>query len=84
KPAPAPAPAPSGGPFQVRFSSANKAKVMCGDGQQAEFVGATTLSFELRTSCRVKVGNAMTAFPVGKTASVTCTEADGNLTCSGY
>ena len=80
-----PAPPPAG-PFSVRFTVPGKEGVVqCGDGQQAEFVGSTTLSFQGVTTCRVVVGKdkKKAAVPVDRGGTITCTDSGGVLSCGG-
>jgi hypothetical protein len=76
---------PPGGPFTVRFSvPASEGKIQCGDGQTAEFVGATSMTFQSLTTCRVKTGGKdarQGVIQVERAGSITCTEAGTALSC---
>jgi outer membrane biosynthesis protein TonB len=83
-PAPASAPAASGGSFSVRFSvPGREARVQCGDGQAADFSGATSMTFATTTTCLVKVDHGRGAVQVSQTGTVTCAEDAGKVSCSG-
>ncbi len=89
-PAPAPAAAPAAdppppGPFTVRFSiPAREGKIQCGDGQTAEFVGSTSITFQGLTTCRVKTSGKEAkqgVIQVERASSVTCSETGTALSC---
>ncbi len=80
----APAPAPATGSFSVKFSTPGReAKLQCGDGQTSEFAGATTMSFSGTTTCLVRIDSGKGAVQVSRTATVTCSEDAGKVTCAG-
>jgi hypothetical protein len=70
--------------FTVRFSApGQEGKLECGDGQTAEFVGATNLTFTAVATCRVKMGGGFTVVQVSRTATVTCSVTSGRPFCTG-
>ena len=85
--APAPPSPPPAGPFSVRFNVPGmEGTVECGNGQQAEFVGSTTLIFqgvEGVVTCIVKSrkDKKKGAVQVDRGGTVTCTESDLGLSC---
>ncbi len=86
--APAPAPvtttAEVGGSFAVRVSAPGReARIRCGDGQAAEFAGATSLSFTSMQTCVVQIGRGRGALTVSGGCSAVCTEENGRVTCAG-
>ena len=82
----APVEAAPAGPFTVKFSVAGKeGKIQCGDGQSAEFVGGTSMSFDSVTTCRVKTSGKdgkQGVVQVEKAGSVTCAEFGTSLSCN--
>lgn len=75
---------PAGAPFSVKFvTPGREGKLQCGDGQTAEFAGATTMSFTTTTTCLVRIGQGKGPAQVSKTATVTCTEDNGKVSCTG-
>lgn len=83
--APPPEEPPAAGPFTVKFSiPGREGKIQCGDGQTAEFVGATSITFQGLTTCRVKTSGKEAkqgVVQVERASSVTCTEAGTALSC---
>jgi hypothetical protein len=76
--------APAGASFSVKFSiPGHEGKLQCGDGQTADFAGATTMSFEGTTTCLVRIGSGKGAVQVSKSATVTCSEDAGKVSCGG-
>lgn len=78
--------APASGPFTVKFSIPGKeGKVQCGDGQVAEFVGGTTMSFEGVTTCRVKVEKEKKqgVIQVDHAGTIVCNDSGSTLACGG-
>ena len=70
--------------YQVRFSAnGGEAKVQCGDGQTAEFAGSTSLTFVGTQTCRVRIGRGQGAVQVSRGGTVTCSDDNGKVTCTG-
>ena len=68
----------------MKFSiPGHEGKLQCGDGQTADFAGATTMSFEGTTTCLVRIGSGKGAVQVSKSATVTCSEDAGKVSCGG-
>jgi hypothetical protein len=83
-PAPVVTTAEVGGSFAVRVSAPGReARVRCGDGQAAEFSGATSLSFTSMQTCVVQIGHGRGALTVSGGCSAICTEENGRVTCTG-
>ncbi len=86
KPAPVEAAPPPSGPFSVKFSVPGKeGKIQCGDGQSAEFVSGTTMSFAGVTTCRVKTGGKdakQGVIQVERGGTVTCSDFGSSLSCN--
>lgn len=81
-----PVAAPASGPFTVKFSVPGKeGKVQCGDGQVAEFVGGTTMSFDGVTTCRVKVEKEKKqgVIQVDHGGTIVCNDFGSSLACGG-
>jgi len=82
----APVEAAPAGPFTVKFSVAGKeGKIQCGDGQSAEFVGGTSMSFDSVTTCRVKTSGKdgkQGVVQVEKAGTVSCAEFGTSLSCN--
>ena len=82
--APPPPPEPAAGSYSVKISTPGReAKVQCGDGQSAEFTGGTTLQFSGTVTCLVRMGQGRGPLQVSHSASVTCSEDGGRVTCTG-
>jgi hypothetical protein len=80
----APAPAPATSSYSVKFSTPGReGRLRCGDGQTAEFAGATTMSFSGTVTCLVQIDKGRGTVQVSKNATVTCSEDAGKVTCSG-
>ncbi len=76
--------APAGASFSVKFSAPGReGRLQCGDGQTADFAGATTMSFETTTTCLVRIDKGKGTVTVSKSAMVSCTEDAGLVACSG-
>lgn len=58
-----------------------EATLQCGDGQQAEFVGSTRLTFTDVTTCRIKVGESLGVITVQTDSSFSCSESAGRVSC---
>lgn len=70
--------------YPVKFTSPGReGKVRCGDGQTAEFSGATTLNFSGTVTCLVQIGQGRGAVQVSRSSTVTCSEDSGKVSCSG-
>ncbi|MFN7145369.1 MAG: hypothetical protein ACK4YP_16470 [Myxococcota bacterium] len=68
----------------MKFSTPGReARLQCGDGQTADFAGATTMSFSSTTTCLVRIDSGKGAVQVSRSAVVTCSEDAGKVTCSG-
>jgi hypothetical protein len=68
----------------VRFNVPGKeGRIQCGDGQTAEFVGSTNLSFDGTVTCRVKADKKQGVVQLEKAATITCTDAGTVLNCGG-
>ncbi|MSP54815.1 MAG: hypothetical protein EXR69_04300 [Myxococcales bacterium] len=80
-----PASTAAGGPtYPVKFTAPGReGKIRCGDGQTAEFAGATTLSFAGTVTCLVQIDKGRGAVQVGRSTTVTCSEDAGKVTCTG-
>lgn len=57
--------------------------MQCGDGQQASFVGATRLTFQDVTTCRIKVGPSIGVVQITGSAAFSCVESAGRINCAG-
>lgn len=70
--------------YPVKFTAPGReGKVRCGDGQTAEFSGATTLNFSGTVTCLVQIGQGRGAVQVSRSSTVTCSEDSGKVSCSG-
>lgn len=70
--------------YPVKFTAPGReGKVRCGDGQTAEFTGATTLNFSGTVTCLVQIGQGRGAVQVSRSSTVTCSEDSGKVSCSG-
>ena len=58
-------------------------KIRCGDGQTAEFAGATTLSFSGTVTCLVQIDKGRGAVQISRSTTVSCSEDNGKVTCTG-
>lgn len=85
KATPAPvAAAPTTGPYTVRFNVPGKeGRVQCGDGQDAEFVGSTNLSFEGSVTCRITADKKRGAVQLDHGTTVNCSDVGTVLSCGG-
>ncbi len=89
EPAAAPATAPASTvttttTYPVKFTAPGReGKVRCGDGQVAEFTGATTLNFSGTVTCLVQIGQGRGAVQIGRSTTVTCSEDSGKVSCTG-
>lgn len=76
--------AAGGATYPVKFTAPGReGKIRCGDGQTAEFAGATTLSFAGTVTCLVQIDKGRGAVQVGRSTTVTCSEDAGKVTCTG-
>jgi hypothetical protein len=83
-PAATPAPSTPEGGFVVRFRSMGaEARLACGDGQTATFVGTARRQFQSVTTCRVTIDGAVGAIQVRREATVVCTADAGTVSCRG-
>jgi len=55
--------------------------VQCGDGQTAEFVGSTSMSFTGTVTCRVKVDKKQGVVQIDRGGTITCSDNGVSLTC---
>ena len=76
--------APAPGSYTVRFSVPGKeGRIQCGDGQDAEFVGSTSLSFEGSVTCRITADKKRGAVQLDHATSVSCSDVGTVLSCGG-
>lgn len=84
RPKPKPAPTPTGGPAKISFRSNGRGDVSCG-GAKKKFDGIVTIrvdEFQLPATCLVTIGSGRGVFQVFGSGTVTCNEANGNVTCN--
>jgi len=70
----------------VKFSVPGKeGKIQCGDGQTAEFVGGTTMTFQSVTTCKVKSDKdkKQGVIQLDHGGTITCNDFGSNLSCGG-
>ena len=70
------------GDFSVRFMLPRmEGKIICGDGQNIDFVESVTVKFTDQQACRIQTDEARGAYIARAKATVRCTDMGGEISC---